>query len=81
MRKAIFVDEGRTHLLRLSHQYAFADEGPALRSSFVSTESRGDGCHTEANAYCSSIHDEIPEPRMTLRNRPLGKLDRTTEYH
>jgi hypothetical protein len=55
--------------------------GTRLQPSLVSAESRGDGCHTDSDAGCCGIHDEIAEPCMTPWNPPLGKFDRTTEYH
>lgn len=52
-----------------------------LQPYVVATQSRGPACDAQSDAGCRGIHDEIAEPCMTPRNPPLGKFDRTTEYH
>jgi hypothetical protein len=52
-----------------------------LQPCVVATEPRGHACDAQSDAGCYGIHDEIAEPRMTRRNPPLGKFDRTIEYH
>ena len=52
-----------------------------LQPYVVANQSRGPACDAQSDAGCRGIHDEIAEPCMTPRNPPLGKFDRTTEYH